>query len=382
MLALLPKPDGVARAVYTGSIHPSSITDFALAAPLYFGELIVAHPFIHSGVMAKQYRPTENPRHYRQEFLKTIMFFSNVMPLVQFGLVNLIPDPCDFDIHLREQMMSMARGRTSGMRFDPDKEPRIKKQMEEDYMRSLMLISPEAMRREIRRLNPDMTEELVEATMRFAERKRELDPLAVLQEGSLMGQKEGGQVTMFKLAPNFEMTMYLAQATGSCIVTDSPLRWSEVKRAIRRRVMTATPGLATLASDIGAAKFAFPQNVTDVVNHGLKKTCAGSLNLMRDLFKYLSNLDERGAKPNREAQLIGRFAKTHKAAQVNLKKSGVPIKEGRISCAFPPEGIQDNTINRLLLMSNSERHLSSVPMTFFIQPTDELLVGAKNPRKF
>lgn len=110
LLALLPKPDGVARAVYTGSIHPSSITDFALAAPLYFGELIVAHPFIHSGVMAKQYRPTENPRHYRQEFLKTIMFFINVMPLVQFGLVNLIPDPCDFDIHLREQMMSMARG--------------------------------------------------------------------------------------------------------------------------------------------------------------------------------------------------------------------------------------------------------------------------------
>ena len=52
----------------------------------------------------------------------------------------------------------------------------IKKQMEEDYMRSLMLISPEAMRREIRRLNPDMTEELVEATMRFAERKRMARP--------------------------------------------------------------------------------------------------------------------------------------------------------------------------------------------------------------
>ena len=33
LLALLPKPDGEARAIYTGSIHPSSITDFALAAP-------------------------------------------------------------------------------------------------------------------------------------------------------------------------------------------------------------------------------------------------------------------------------------------------------------------------------------------------------------
>ena len=75
--------------------------------------------------------------------------------------------------------------------------------------------------------------------MRFAERKRELDPLAVLQEGSLEGGKEGGQMNMFKLVPNFEMTMYLAQATGAYIVTDSPFRWSEVKRAIRRRVTMA-----------------------------------------------------------------------------------------------------------------------------------------------
>jgi hypothetical protein len=367
LLALLPKPDGVARAVYTGSIHPLSIADFALAAPLYFGELIVAHPFIHSGTIAKKYRPTENPKHYRQEFLKSIMFFGNIMPLVQLGLVNLIPDPCDFDFHLREQMMSMARARTPVMRFDPDKEPRLKKQMEEDNRRSLMLMPPDAMRRQLRKLNPDMSEEQVEATMRFAERKRELDPLAVLQEGSLEGGKEGGQMNMFKLVPNFEMTMYLAQATGAYIVTDSPFRWSEVKRAIRRRVTMATPGLATLSGEIKAAKFAFPQNVTDVVDHALKKTCAGYPDLHRDLFKYLSHLEQRGAKPNREAQLGGRFAKVHAAAQAAFKKSGVFAKEGRISCVLPPEGIQDNTINRLLLMSSSERHLSSIPMAFFIE---------------
>ena len=367
LLALLPKPDGVARAVYTGSIHPLSITDFALAAPLYFGELIMAHPFIHSGAMAKKYRPTEHPKHYRQEFLKTIMFFVNIMPLVQLGLVNLIPDPWDFDIHLREQVMSMAQARSTVMRLDANKEPRLKKQMEEDNRRSLMLIRPDAMRRQLRKLNPEMDEEQVEATMRFAERKRELDPLAVLQEGSLEGGKEGGQMNMFKLAPNFELTMYLAQATGACIVTDSPFRWSEVARAIRRRVTMATPGLSALSGEIKAAKFAFPQNVTDVVDHALKKTCAGYQDLLRDLFKYLSHLEERGAKPNREAQLASRFAKVHVAAQAALKKSGVFAKEVSISCVMPPEGIQDNTINRLLLMSSSERHLSSVPMAFFIE---------------
>jgi hypothetical protein len=377
LLALLPKPDGEPRAVYTGSIHPSSITDFALAAPLYFGELIVAHPFVHPGVIKKEMRPTENPKSYRQEFLKTILFFLNVMPLVDLGLINLIPDPCDFDFHLREQMMRMARARAP--RFDPKDDPRLRGTMEEDHRRGIMLMPPDAMRRQLRKLKPDLSDKEVEAAMRAGVQMRERDPLAVLQEGSMEGGKAGGQMSMFKLAPNFEMTMYVAQATGACIVTDSPFRWTEVQDAIRRRFKAATPGLAALVTAIERSKFAFPQNTTDVVDAALKKTGAGYPDLLRDLFKYLSNLAERGAKPNREAQFVGRFAKVHAAAQSNLKKSDLPVKEGRASCIFPPGGIQDNTVNRLLLMSSSERHLSSVPMAFFIEPADELLVGAKGP---
>jgi hypothetical protein len=377
LLALLPKPDGEARAIYTGSIHPSLITDFAVAAPLYFGELIVAHPFVHPGIMKKEMSPTGNPKSYRQEFLKTILFFLNVMPLVDLGLVNLIPDPCDFDFHLREQMMSMARARAP--RFDPKDDPRLQNTMEEDCRRGIMLMPPDAMRRQLRKLNPNLGEEEVEALMRASVRMREDDPLAVLQEGSLEGGKGGGQMNAFKLVPNFEMTMYLAQATGACIVTDSPFRWSEVQDAIRQRYKAATPGLAPLVTDIEHSKFAFPQSAMDVVAAALSKTGAGYPDLFRDLFKYLSNLEQRGAKPNREAQLVGRFSKAHAKAQARFKKSGVPVKEGRISCVFPPGGIQDNTVNRLLLMSSSERHLSSVPIAFFIEPADELLVGTKGP---
>ena len=374
LLALLPKPDGEARAVYTGSIHPSSIIDFALAAPLYFGELIVAHPFLHAGIMKKEMSPTGNPKSYRQEFLKTILFFLNVMPLVDLGLINLIPDPCDFDFHLREQMMTMARARAP--RFDPKDNPRLQKTMEEDSRRSIMLMPLDAMRTQLRKLLPHLSEEEVEAAMRAGVRMRENDPLAVLQEGSLEGGKGGGQMNTFKLLPNFEMTMYLAQATGACIVTDSPFRWSEVQGAIRRRYKAATPGLAPLVTNIERSKFTFPQRGMDVVAAALNKTCAGYPYLFRELFKYLSNIEDRGAKPNREAQFVGRFSKTHAAAQADLQKSGVPAKEGRISCVFPPGGIQDNTVNRLLLMSSSERHLSNVPMAFFIESADDL-VGAK-----
>ena len=110
--------------------------------------------------------------------------------------------------------------------------------MEEDNRRGIMLMPPDAMRRQLRKLNPDLSEEEVEAVMRASLRMREHDPLAVLQEGSLEGGKDGGQMSMFKLAPNFEMTMYLAQATGACIVTDSPFRWSELQAAIRQRVQS------------------------------------------------------------------------------------------------------------------------------------------------
>jgi hypothetical protein len=195
----------------------------------------------------------------------------------------------------------------------------------------------------------------------------------------LEGGKGGGQMTMFKLVPNFEMTMYLAQATGACIVTDSPFRWSELQGAIQRRYKAATSGLVPVVTDIERSKFAFPQSATDVVAAALSKTSAGYPDLFRDLFKYLSNLEERGARPNREAQLVSRFAKTHASAQTGLKKSGVPVKEGRISCVFPPGGMQDNAVNRLLLMSSSERHISSVPMAFFIEPADDLLLKTKRP---
>lgn len=89
---------------------------------------------------------------------------------------------------------------------------------------------------------------------------------------------------------------------------------------------------------------------------------------MRDTFKYLSKLEERGAKPNVEQNLAGRFTRTHEGAQAVLEKKQVKVKTATVLSMFPKGGIQDNTVNRLLLMSNSEHHLPNVPMAFFIRP--------------
>jgi hypothetical protein len=223
------------------------------------------------------------------------------------------------------------------------------------------------LRSQLLKASPGLDELGLEDALRDIEQLKERDPLAVLQEDSLAGGEKGGQLNLSKLAPNFEITMYLAQATGSCIVTDSFFRWKEVKRAIRQRARGPYAGLATLARNIERSEFAFPQSVTDIVTFAFDKTFAAYPALIRDIFKYLSKLSDRGPKPNREAQLAGRFAKAHAPVQTAIRKARIPAKKARISCASPSGGIQDNTVNRLLLMSSSEKHLPGVPMAFFIE---------------
>lgn len=77
-------------------------------------------------------RPTEDPHAYRGEILKSLMTFMSVMPLVEIGLVHLIPDPCDFDLHLRGQMMQMAQVRAKALDFNLADDPRMEKVIQED----------------------------------------------------------------------------------------------------------------------------------------------------------------------------------------------------------------------------------------------------------
>jgi hypothetical protein len=365
LLQLLPKPDGTARAVYTGPVHPTAIAEVALGASLYFGELIIQHPFVNAATVKKEFSPVENPTSYRQEFLKTVLFFLTVMPLVERGLVNLIPDPCDFDVHLRGQVWRMANARSREIESDLHKEPRLKGLIEQDARRALMSLPGDVLKSQLLRHHPKLGKADLDETLRGIEQLKEQDPLAVLQP--MAGGKEGGQFSVMKLAPNFEMAMYLAQATGSCIVTDSLIRWNEVGRTIYRRSKGAGPCLSELAHSIKGTKFAFPQGVANITVLASEMTFAAYPALMRDIFKYLSKVSNLGIKPNVEANLNARFARAHFPAQAMIKKARMVACDSRISCAFPAEGIQDNTVNRLLLMSSSERHLPSVPMAFLIE---------------
>ena len=331
------------------------------------GELIVETPFVHSGTIAEKFRPTGHPRSYHLEFLKAVAFFLNVMPLVDAGLINLIPDPWTFDYHLRRETMAMADERSAGIDISLRGEPRLEELMRTDFMRDMLMWPRDAQEARMRENFPNLDAAGVAKIWSELERLKEEDPLTALQDGIFDSGKEGGQMRLMQMGPNFEIAMYLAQATGASIVTDSAFRWREILRAARPRSGAPPARFEQLADNLADATFLFPDNPDRIIQMTREGTLAGYPALFAEMYRYLAGAGERRPRSNFETGLAARFTRTHTMAQKALRKRTEPGNAGRISCLFAPTGIQDNTINRLLLMSSSEHHLPMVPMAFYIQ---------------
>ena len=115
------------------------------------------------------------------------------------------------------------------------------------------------------------------------------------------------------------------------------------------------------------AEFCISRNGLDICALSDAGLFKGYPNLMRKVLKYLSGHAKKGAKPNVEASLSAEFNRTHNAARLAAVKSGVVTSPARASFLWPAGGIQDNSVNRLLLMSSSEHHLASAPMAMFLK---------------
>lgn len=370
LLSLLPKPDGTFRSVYTGSLHPKLISEFALGSALYFGEIIIQHPFINPMSLREERRPTQDPSAYRGEVLKSLLTFVSIFPLVEQGLVHLVPDPWDFDLHLRDQTMNMAEARQRHIRFDLGGDPRLDAVVKEDMQRMFMGLPDEALVSQLERVPnvaPSISPEDFIAHVREMRRR---DPLGVLQENTV---GDGGQLNMLKMAPNFEISMYLAQATGAQILTDSPFRWIELQGALNRHHLNAAPALEKLRTVIISNPIRFPVGFSPLVELKSGGAFDGVSSVLSSAYRYLVKTEPGASKPNFESQLAARFDRGRCLADVVIEKTKVPHTLGRVSSIFRLGGLQDNTVNRLLLMSSSEHHLPSVPMATYISrwPEDD-----------
>lgn len=366
LLSLLPRPDGKLRSVYTGALHPKLILEFALSSPLYFGEVIIQHPFVNAGTIAKDLRPTDHPSKYRGEVLKALMTFLQIMPLVEAGLVTPIPDPCDFDYHLRDQMFAMARARARSIHIDASDDPRMHEVVKEDMHRMMLNMPREVLATRMAKIAEQDGDSPIgmNAIVDAIEHMKSDDMLAVLQDDSL---KNGGQFELMKMAPNFEIAMYLAQATGAQILTDSPFRWQELQAALNRRYLGTETALLPLQAAVHSSPMQFPVGHDAILRVSDDPAFAGIRSVLQSAYNYTNGRASEDLKPNFESQLAARFLRHKKSVDVVLEKGGVSRTKAKLTSMFRLGGFQDNTVNRLLLMSSSQFHLPTVPMATYIE---------------
>jgi uncharacterized protein YchJ len=354
--SLLPKSDGKFRGLYTGPLDPRTIGAYALGVTPYFDELLIQHPFINPNNVKPEFSPVKSPSKYKYQALKDISFLLSLEPLVASGLVNLIPDPCCFDYHLHRQMLEMAKNRGKKEVISVKDRDLHFRLTTEDLLNSTYMMPREVKTRMLLKEFSHMTQQDVEAIQDGMEVKSKIDPLVLLQE---MKPGDDGQFISFSLAPNYEMTLFIAQATGSVVVTDSESRWNELQRAQHR-----DQGVATYPwNHILKSGFELPIDY-DVIDT-LKRSSTAEVNEIRQILRSINVLVKLNDQDGNQYELLSQKL-TSLCERVRGKAVNQDVHMAGVRILAPDGGFMDTNVHRLLLKSNCQQYSDKVDIVIHI----------------
>ena len=293
-----------------------------------------------------------------------------LQPFIESGVINFIPDPCFFDQHLHRQMLDMAEQRRSGMKMNKHEADRYMKLCEDDFSRTIRLLPKEHRISQIRKAMPELSAEQIEELLQYMEKMNQKDPLSLLQDSAL---SEGGQLMMMSMTPNFEMSLFIAQATGSIILTDSETRWEELKAAQYKENGIVSHPWSDLSNFLNNLKYYFSADPEKNFIHRMNGNFGSLRKVFREIYSTIQNNQNV-----QDAILIERLKKEVKISLETAVRSYDTNKQFtfdvKMNFLMPKGGFTDNNVQRLLLKSGSEKHLSNAPMVIFVEPcnTDKL----------
>jgi hypothetical protein len=171
------------------------------------------------------------------------------------------------------------------------------------------------------------------------------------------------------MAPNFEITLFLAQATGSFVLTDARARWMEFLSLHHPLLTKSGEHLAEFKATLEGLEIPYlleSERFFDVGHDERAQTFQG---LVQDVLTYLTEVPKRGVRPTYEKALTERLKKAHSGIQRLFRKEAGVIP-GRLRAMIPADGFCHPNVNRLLLTSGIDHYLPTVPMAFLMERND------------
>lgn len=365
IISLLPKPDKSLRALYTGIVDPMFLAHIMTNSTLYFDEVIIQNPFTNPHSLKPEFSPIHNPHQYKQQTLNNIVLLFTLLPFIDAGYIHYIPDPNDFDSHLLKQVLSMSKKRSNGYEMDEIDLAQIESLHKDFFERTMSMFTKDQRETYIRQTLPDITDENLEKIHKKYEIKKLQDPLTLLQD-DVYG-KHGGQLTKVNMSPNFEMSLFISQITGSILLTDNTFRWKEITNSQYKEsgmIIYNWESLSTCINNTSYILWANPETTFNLRS-------SGKLVQMRKVFAKIVSLIQEKEKPSEDdtsiKNLTNEYTKAHNIAAKEFSKENKDSFTCKFNCIIPKGGIVHNNVQRILLTSGSDNYLKSVPMAIFIE---------------
>jgi len=230
VISLLPEPSKKLRGLYIGETKPNlnSIVRNIVRHSLYTDEVLVVNPFMNPRILASKFNPIENPSQYKQDTLEMIYFIFQLAPWIESGVVNMIPNPADYDQELRTSVWSMAekRWKEQGLELLPETLAELEPRGKEVIAKTLYRLPKDKLEISIRRALPDLDDKSVASQIAYVQKLRKESPLLLDQD-----LPEGGELQIMRYGANLELGLYLGQLTGSYLYTDVKEQWREILSA-------------------------------------------------------------------------------------------------------------------------------------------------------
>lgn len=345
--SLLPKPDGKYRGLYSGPLDIRTIGSHALPMASIFDEFLIETPVTNPNTVRPEFSPIENPAQYKFQALKDFMFMLQLEPYIGLGLVNLIPDPSEFDMPLMKEMMVMARERGGKQEFLNERDHLLYSRLfTEDLLNSTAMM-PKEMRIQLLVSQFGFDEDVATQTIDGLEGIAEASPFVMLQKVEPI---HGGQLIMSRMGPNYEMALLIAQVTGSILVTDSGSRWQELMVAQHR-----TQGIVTYPWNEAIAQFnSLPIDSTFLDTYMKSQ---GYFSTARKWLKTIDKMVLDNDCDKKPLMLLGRQASE---LMRELELIIEPSLLSQLRILSPSGGFYDANVQRLLLRSSCLKYDRSV----------------------
>lgn len=368
---LLPRPDNRAfRALYLGTVDPRTIAASVTSWLVYFDEIVVLSPFVNAGYIKPEFSPVHSPGQFKEQTLKNVALLIALMPLIDAGVIHLVPDPEEFNDALRRAVREMVEERrTDWTPTRRDMEP-FRELAKDDLKRSTLRLPDESLRGLILRSSPGLGAEQVEGAIRYMKEQLVQDPLALLQP---LTPGEGGGQLQITRGISLELALFLAQLTGSAIYTDVPFLWKHLhSHASTTNEAHATSTWAALSERIRSIEFTLEANPQLT----LEMRKAGQLGDIRDLFRRIWNAirtQDEGSDTSRIAEQLAR--ELHEADEMMrtvwqaCDPTSAPSArfQRHIEISVPASGFGHNTVRRLLITFGRAKYLRAIPMALFVK---------------